>query len=269
MSMAMSSAVRAIGRAPGVRWSVLSATAQEFQEGITDWPQRVQSTAAFELKIAATCVGERVMRGALNEADRHHGDHALGGTSIKGRNGSRQPCGQSADYYPLIIQAVSRLEPNSAETRRKIYDRARAAMVAQLRSVTPSLGESDIGREQLALERAIRQVEAENILDLDTATPPPIRLLRRSPTLTSDAGTAANPMGAPSRRNAVAGNDDRGHPTLATRLTVSPRDLSDELELLQNQIRHRNRRGGSIVQRLVSLAVLVLLVVVAAAPAAL
>jgi hypothetical protein len=51
-----------------------------------------------------------------------------------------------ADYYPVITQAVNRLEPSTAETRRAIYDRARVAMVAQLSSLTLSLGESDIKR---------------------------------------------------------------------------------------------------------------------------
>jgi hypothetical protein len=67
------------------------------------------------------------------------------------------------DYYPLIAQAVSRLEHNTADKRRTIYDRARAAMVTQLRRVTPALSESDINREQMALDRAVRKVEAESM----------------------------------------------------------------------------------------------------------
>jgi hypothetical protein len=35
-------------------------------------------------------------------------------------------------------------------------------MLLQLRSVIPSLTESDIGREQLALEEAIKEVETES-----------------------------------------------------------------------------------------------------------
>jgi hypothetical protein len=56
-----------------------------------------------------------------------------------------------ADYYPPIAEAVNRLEQSTAGMRRS-YDRARAAMVAPLRSLTPPLSESDINREQLALE---------------------------------------------------------------------------------------------------------------------
>src|SRR5262247_2238606 len=66
-----------------------------------------------------------------------------------------------ADYYPLISRAVAGLEKNSGEARRALYERARAALLAQLRGVTPALEESDITRERLALEESIRKVEAE------------------------------------------------------------------------------------------------------------
>jgi hypothetical protein len=67
-----------------------------------------------------------------------------------------------ADYYPLISRAVVALDKNTGENRRAIYERARAALLAQLRGVTPPLDESDITRERLALEESIRKVEAES-----------------------------------------------------------------------------------------------------------
>ena len=66
-----------------------------------------------------------------------------------------------ADYYPLIARAVAGLDKNTGEIRRELYERARAALVGQLRSVDPPLNESDITRERLALEEAIRKVETE------------------------------------------------------------------------------------------------------------
>jgi hypothetical protein len=66
-----------------------------------------------------------------------------------------------ADYYPLISRAVAGLENNTGENRRVLYERARAALVNQLRGIDPPLEESDITRERLALEEAIRKVEAE------------------------------------------------------------------------------------------------------------
>jgi hypothetical protein len=66
-----------------------------------------------------------------------------------------------ADYHPLIARAVAGLEKNTGENRRSLYERARVALVAQLRGVVPALDESEITRERLALEEAIRKVEAE------------------------------------------------------------------------------------------------------------
>ena len=66
-----------------------------------------------------------------------------------------------ADYHPLIARAVAGLEKNTGENRRALYERARTALVAQLRGVVPALDESEITRERLALEEAIRKVEAE------------------------------------------------------------------------------------------------------------
>jgi hypothetical protein len=68
-----------------------------------------------------------------------------------------------ADYYPLIARAVAGLDNNTGENRRALYERARTALVNQLRSVDPPIEESDITRERLALEDAIRRLEAEAV----------------------------------------------------------------------------------------------------------
>ncbi len=66
-----------------------------------------------------------------------------------------------ADYYPLIARAVGGLDKNTGENRRALYERARSALVAQLRGVDPPLEESEITKERLALEESIRKVEAD------------------------------------------------------------------------------------------------------------
>src|ERR1700723_3131967 len=65
------------------------------------------------------------------------------------------------DYHPLIARAVDGLERSTGEARRALYERARNALVTQLRSVDPPLSESEITKERLALEDAIRKVEAD------------------------------------------------------------------------------------------------------------
>jgi len=66
------------------------------------------------------------------------------------------------DYYPLISQTVTELDAKATgEERRALYERARKAQVAHLRGVVPAMSESEITRERLKLEEAIRRVEKE------------------------------------------------------------------------------------------------------------
>ncbi|HXZ16270.1 MAG TPA: hypothetical protein VEH77_09925 [Roseiarcus sp.] len=66
-----------------------------------------------------------------------------------------------ADYQSLLTRAVANLPPSSsAASRQAIYDRARKALVTQLRSLRPPLPEGDIAREEAALDKAIASVEA-------------------------------------------------------------------------------------------------------------
>src|SRR5260370_32666859 len=84
-----------------------------------------------------------------------------------------------ADDYPLIAGAVAGLDKNNGENRRVLYERARAALLGQLRGLTPALNESDITRERLALEESIRKVEAESARKfVEPARQPPAARVR-------------------------------------------------------------------------------------------
>src|ERR1700684_4113337 len=65
-----------------------------------------------------------------------------------------------ADYHSLLMRAVANL-PNggTSVTRGAIYERARKALLDQLRSLRPPLPESDITREETALDAAIAEIE--------------------------------------------------------------------------------------------------------------
>src|SRR5258705_165825 len=70
-----------------------------------------------------------------------------------------------ADYYPLIARAISGLDPSApGESRRALYERARAALIAQLRSVQPPLSESEITRERLSLPQSQPQIPMQDPL---------------------------------------------------------------------------------------------------------
>jgi hypothetical protein len=101
-----------------------------------------------------------------------------------------------ADYYPLIAKAVAGLDKNTGEARRSLYERARTALVAQLRSVTPPLSESDITRERLSLEEAIRKVEAESARKIRTEPP----TARPEPRVAPPARPHPRPVAPPPER---------------------------------------------------------------------
>jgi hypothetical protein len=87
-----------------------------------------------------------------------------------------------ADYYPLIARAISGLDPRApGEARRALYERARTALIAQLRGVQPPLTESEITRERLALEEAVRKVESEAAQRARTEAPRSDNLPRAKP----------------------------------------------------------------------------------------
>jgi hypothetical protein len=108
-------------------------------------------------------------------------------------------------YYELLAPAVARLDENTGDARRALYDRARTALVAQLRGVDPPLDNSDIIREQLALEDAICNVEVdcrslENFERIQLKAPKrPGMVMRilRALALTQPAAPAARRSGRP------------------------------------------------------------------------
>ena len=120
-----------------------------------------------------------------------------------------------ADYQSLLARAVANL-PNASkvETRQAIYDRARTALVTQLRSLRPPLPESDIEREERALDKAIAQVElqfaplgAAPAADAETTSSPPASPTRMAAAPATAPSTIATPQhGAASSSGAGATN---------------------------------------------------------------
>jgi hypothetical protein len=66
-----------------------------------------------------------------------------------------------ADYKELLRRAITALPENNGAARRAVYEKARSALVGQLRAITPPLPARDITQHRLQLEDCIRQVEQE------------------------------------------------------------------------------------------------------------
>jgi hypothetical protein len=81
-----------------------------------------------------------------------------------------------ADYYSIVARAVGALEPNTGDARRRLYERARRALVAEMSSAALALDPTDINAARNSLEEAIAEVEAEARRDERSrraAAPPP------------------------------------------------------------------------------------------------
>jgi hypothetical protein len=66
-----------------------------------------------------------------------------------------------ADYYPLLAKAVAAQAQSDPNKRRAIYERARTALLGQLRAIQPPVPEPDIQRESQALDDAVNRLESE------------------------------------------------------------------------------------------------------------
>ncbi len=115
-----------------------------------------------------------------------------------------------AEYYPLLERAVAALPDPTPEARRSIYDRARSALIGQLRSMRPPVPEPDILRESAALDEAVARVEAR------FTTPP--RAASLAGPAARPAATMPPPPGVPPARPAPA-----APPPLRQRPVFTPR----------------------------------------------
>src|SRR5690606_41090134 len=66
-----------------------------------------------------------------------------------------------ADYRELLRKAIDALPDNTGANRRAVYEKARSALVAQLRAIDPPLPAREITTHRLNLEDCIRDVEHE------------------------------------------------------------------------------------------------------------
>jgi hypothetical protein len=65
------------------------------------------------------------------------------------------------DYYSVLARAIANLDSADPAARKELYGRARRLVVAEFRKQNPQISAQAIGREQAALEAAVRRVEAE------------------------------------------------------------------------------------------------------------
>ncbi len=142
------------------------------------------------------------------------------------------------DYYVVLKRAVGGLEHEAPDVRRSIYDKARAALLGQLKAITPPLTTSEISKQRLELEEAIRRVEREAAMTAAGPSPARVRaaaaaadaMAAEQMRLAEEEGAAAAeepaqaapPQQRPSRATPVApdfrAGDRNGDPRIAPRV---------------------------------------------------
>jgi hypothetical protein len=118
-----------------------------------------------------------------------------------------------AEYYAVLSKAVAGLDVSSPESRRAVYDKARNALIGQLKAIDPPLPTADISRQRLELEEAIRRVEREALAVPAGA----VKVARSAVVEPAASGAAAPPPSAAPARAAP--------PPPATPLRRSPQDV--------------------------------------------
>jgi hypothetical protein len=78
-----------------------------------------------------------------------------------------------AEYYSIIAKAVSALDLNTEKARRRLYERARTALLSEMHRAYPRFRRSEIAAAEMSLEMAIDTVEAEAVREQNAklATP--------------------------------------------------------------------------------------------------
>ncbi|OQW54438.1 hypothetical protein [Candidatus Raskinella chloraquaticus] len=102
------------------------------------------------------------------------------------------------DFTDVLSRAVA--GKKTYDERRAVYERARQALLNQLRALDPPLSESDVTRQRLALEESIRKIESEAST---LAAASRAAALRRP---SQGVGGAAAPSSVPRPSAAVADN---------------------------------------------------------------
>lgn len=164
-----------------------------------------------------------------------------------------------ADYKELLRKAIKALPENNGAARRGVYEKARAALVGQLRAIAPPLPAKDITQHRLHLEDCIRAVEQETseaIISLkrqDDSAPgrgKPETLKAAAPVIPATPPPGAAPpatkSGKPGPSNSIADiiseAESAGKPRNAP--SVAPEPMSDA-----DDVKPEGRPFPSIVSR--------------------
>ena len=154
-----------------------------------------------------------------------------------------------ADYYPLLERAVASLPESTPESRRALYDRARKALLGQLRNIQPPIADADFDRESAALDESIGKIEAEfaekAAAEILAARPEPASPLQTPPVQPGRAVPPRPGISAPISRAPFVRPSRTGAPAPPT-TPVAPPVTPDEGDATQYRDTDADRLGDRL-----------------------
>lgn len=129
--------------------------------GATDAAGVPPGTEPPQVKPLPTAGTEPVQQPEPGSADAGASDRAKGPDPKVSPPGER--AAPAADYYSIIVNAISRLQNSTPETRKEVYDHARQVVGQRLQAAVPPTPSHVIALEELSLDRAIQKIEAEQL----------------------------------------------------------------------------------------------------------
>src|SRR5258708_4586843 len=66
-----------------------------------------------------------------------------------------------ADFYSILSKGIDALDRNTPEERRRLYERATKALIAEMRDLDPALNQSEFQVARKSLKEAIVKIEIE------------------------------------------------------------------------------------------------------------
>jgi hypothetical protein len=66
-----------------------------------------------------------------------------------------------AGFYSILSKGIDALDPNTPEARRKLYERATAALMTEMRGPAPALSQAEFQAAWRSLKEAIVRIETE------------------------------------------------------------------------------------------------------------
>src|ERR1700692_1094248 len=101
-----------------------------------------------------------------------------------------------AGFYSILSKGINALDRNTPEARRRLYECATAALIAEMRGFDPALNQSEFQVAWRSLKEAIVKIEIEAAAETETEAEPKA-VPKAEPKAKAEAESEAEPEAEP------------------------------------------------------------------------